>query len=133
PPDAGVPARGEGAEPNKLRGVDSRLIGGDEVGEMVPGLDLSNRPPQPILAGLYHPPGGIIRHDAVVWGYARGADRMGIEIHPQTEVTGIQRENGRISGVVTTRGPIATRLVVNATAGWCSTIAHMHDAELPIS
>jgi sarcosine oxidase subunit beta len=99
---------------------------------MVPGLDLSERPHQQILAGLYHPPGGIIRHDAVVWGYARGVDRMGAEIQPQTEVTSFRRENGRITGVQTTRGEIATRVVVNATAGWCSTIAHMASVELPI-
>ena len=50
----------------------------------------------PILGALYHPPGGIIRHDAVVWGFARGADRGGAEIHPYTEVTGIERSNGKV-------------------------------------
>jgi sarcosine oxidase subunit beta len=130
--ERGVTTLRERAETNKLLGVDSRLIGRHEIADMVPGLDLSDRPHQPILAGLYHPPGGIIRHDAVVWGYARGVDRMGIEIHPQTEVTGVKRENDRVSGVVTPRGEIATRMVVNATAGWCSTIAHMAGVELPI-
>lgn len=130
--ERGVTTLRERAETNKLLGVDSRLIGRTEIADMVPGLDLSDHPHQPILAGLYHPPGGIIRHDAVVWGYARSVDRMGIEIHPQTEVTAIQRENGRIAGVTTTRGEIATRLVVNATAGWCSTIANMAGVELPI-
>jgi sarcosine oxidase subunit beta len=130
--ERGVTTLRERAETNKLLGVDSRLIGRAEIVEMVPGLDISEHLHQPILAGLYHPPGGIIRHDAVVWGYARGVDRMGIEIHLQTEVTAIQRENGRIAGVTTTRGDIATRLVVNATAGWCSTIGHMAGVELPI-
>jgi sarcosine oxidase subunit beta len=130
--ERGVTTLRERAETNKLLGVDSWLIGRAEIADMVPGLDLSEHPHQPILAGLYHPPGGIIRHDAVVWGYARGVDRMGIEIHPQTEVTAIDRENGRIAGVTTTRGNIATHLVVNATAGWCSTIAHMAGVELPI-
>jgi sarcosine oxidase subunit beta len=130
--ERGVTTLRERAETNKLLGVDSRLVFRSEIAEMVPGLDMSERARQPILAGLFHPPGGIIRHDAVVWGYARGVDRMGIEIHPQTEVTGIRRENGRISGVTTTRGEIATRIVVNATAGWCSTIAHMAGVELPI-
>ncbi len=51
------------------------------------------------MGALYHPPGGIIRHDAVVWGYARGADRAGVEIHPYTEVTGLERSNGRITAV----------------------------------
>jgi sarcosine oxidase subunit beta len=134
--DRGVATLRERAETNKLLGVDSRLVTVREVAEMVPGLAVSDRAHQPILAGLYHPPGGIIRHDAVVWGYARGADRLGIEIHPFTEVTALKTAgaNGarRIAGVVTNRGSIATRTVVNATAGWCSTIAHMAGVELPI-
>jgi sarcosine oxidase subunit beta len=136
--DRGVTTLRERAETNKLLGVNSRLISPREIAEMVPGLHVSQEAHQPILAGLYHPPGGIIRHDAVVWGYARGVDRMGIEIHPFTEVTAIQTGsadgNGtrRVEGVVTNRGPIATRTVVNATAGWCSTVAHMAGVELPI-
>jgi sarcosine oxidase subunit beta len=134
--DRGVTTLRERAETNKLLGVNSRLISPKEIAEMVPGLDVSDRAHQPILAGLYHPPGGIIRHDAVVWGYARGVDRMGIEIHPFTEVTAINTTgaNGtrRVEGVVTNRGTIATRTVVNATAGWCSTVAHMAGVELPI-
>ena len=93
---------------------------------------MSDRPRQPVLAGLYHPPGGIIRHDAVVWGYARGVDRHNIELHPRTEVTAIRTANGRVEGVVTTKGEIATHTVVNATAGWCSTIGHMAGINLPM-
>jgi sarcosine oxidase subunit beta len=130
--ERGVTTLRERAEINRLLGVNSRLIDVDEIAQLVPGLDVSDRPHQPILAGLHHPPGGIIRHDAVVWGYARGADRQGIEIHPHTEVTGIRMENGRVQGVLTNRGHIATRTVVNATAGWCSTIAHMVGIDLPI-
>ncbi|HEV3263080.1 MAG TPA: FAD-dependent oxidoreductase [Gemmataceae bacterium] len=122
----------ERAETNRLLGVDSRILGPKEIAQLVPGLEVSDRAHQPILAGLYHPPGGIIRHDAVVWGYARGADRQGIEIHPFTEVTAVHRQNGRITGVATNRGAVATPLVVNATAGWCSTLAHMAGVELPI-
>src|SRR5262249_14092530 len=130
--DRGVTTLRERAETNKLLGVDSRLVSREEIADMVPGLDTSDRPHQPILAGLYHPPGGIIRHDAVVWGYARGADRLGVQIHPQTEVTAIDVRDGRVEGVVTTRGAIKTRTVVNATAGWCSTIGRMAGVELPI-
>jgi sarcosine oxidase subunit beta len=130
--DRGVTTLRERAENNRLLGVYSHIIGRDEIARLVPGLDVSDRAHQPILAGLYHPPGGIIRHDAVVWGYARGCDRQGVEIHPFTEVTGIRRENGRVTGVVTSRGPVATRTVVNATAGWCSTVAHMAGIDLPI-
>jgi len=136
--DRGVTTLRERAETNRLLGVDSRLITPEEIARRVPGLDVSSRAHQPILAGLYHPPGGIIRHDAVVWGYARGADRMGIEIHPGTEVTAINTTgaNGnscrRVASVLTSRGTISTSTVVNATAGWCSTIAHMAGVELPI-
>jgi len=130
--ERGVTTLRERAETNRLLGVDSRMIGPREIADLVPGLDLSERTHQPILAGLYHPPGGIIRHDAVVWGYARGADRQGIEIHPFTEVTAVHRKNGRVAGVATNRGTVATPLVVNATAGWCSTLAHMAGVELPI-
>ncbi len=130
--ERGVTTLRERAETNRLLGVDSRIIDRAEIARLVPGLDLSDRPHQSVLAGLYHPPGGIIRHDAVVWGYARGVDRLGLEIHPFTEAVGILRRNGRIEGVVTNRGTIATRMVVNATAGWCSTVAHLAGVELPI-
>ena len=73
--------------------------------EALPGAGpLAGRRPGRCMGALYHPPGGIIRHDAVVWGFARGADRQGVEIHPYTEVTGIDRSNGRVTGVETTRG-----------------------------
>jgi sarcosine oxidase subunit beta len=136
--DRGVTTLRERAETNRLLGVNSRLITPKEIAALVPGMEVSETAHQPILAGLYHPPGGIIRHDAVVWGYARGVDRMGIEIHPFTEVTAITTSgaNGksarRIEGVVTNRGTITARTVVNATAAWCSTIGHMAGVELPI-
>jgi sarcosine oxidase, subunit beta len=79
----------ERAEVNQLLGVDSRVIGIDEIARLCPQMDLSRDVTWPVMGALYHPPGGIIRHDAVVWGYARGADRRGIEIHPNTKVTGI--------------------------------------------
>ena len=124
------------AETNQLMGVDSRIIDPDEIATLVPHLDCSDRPRYPIMAGLYHPPGGIIRHDAVVWGYARACDRMGIEIHPHTEVTAIQtsgRGSGRTAGqVITTRGAISAGSVVNATAGWASTICKMAGVAMPI-
>lgn len=120
------------AEANRLLGVNSRLIWPDEIKKLVPAIDVSDRPRYRILAALYHPPGGIIRHDAVVWGYARGADRMGIEVHPHTEVVGIDVSNRHVTGVQTSRGGIKTDTVVNATSGWCSTIAKMAGIDLPI-
>ena len=78
----------ERAEVNQLLGIDSRVIYPDEIARLCPEMDLSEDVTWPVAGALYHPPGGIIRHDAVVWGYARGADRHGVEIHPYTEVTG---------------------------------------------
>ncbi|MGH2995818.1 MAG: FAD-dependent oxidoreductase [Gaiellaceae bacterium] len=131
--DRGMITATERAEVNQLLGIDSRLIYPDEIARLCPEMDLSDRPTWPVMGALYHPPGGIIRHDAVVWGYARGADRRGVEIHPYTEVTGVRRSNGRVTGVSTTRGDVAAECVVNATAGWSTLIADMAGVPLPIT
>jgi len=120
------------AENNQVLGVDSRMIFPDEISRLVPAMELGDRPRFPILAALYHPPGGIIRHDAVVWGYARACDRMGIEIHTFTEVTGMRVENGKVRSVLTNRGEVAAGAVVNATAGWSSSISKMAGVPLQI-
>ena len=120
------------AEVNKLLGVNSEVIGPAEIKKLVPAIDISSRQRYPIHAALYHPPGGIIRHDAVVWGYAREADRMGAEIHPATEATGIGVSNGQVTSVETNRGTITTGVVLNATAGFCSTVAKMAGVRLPV-
>ena len=120
------------AEFNQLLGVDSRIIGPAEIKEIVPPIDLREGKPLPIMAALYHPPAGVVRHDAVVWGMGRGADRAGVELHPFTEVTGITRENGRVTGVETPSGRIGAGVVVSATAGWTSTITAMVDLDVPI-
>jgi sarcosine oxidase subunit beta len=122
------------AEVNRLNGIDSRLIYPDEIKKLAPAMQVdSPHAVYPVMGALYHPPGGIIRHDAVVWGFARGADRDGAEIHPYTEVTGIERSNGRVEGVRTNRGDIRTKVVLNCTAGWSSLIAGMAGVELPIT
>ncbi len=121
------------AEVNKLEGVDSEVIGPEEIGRLVPYMDVSPDTRYPILGGLYHPPGGTVRHDAVNWGYARGADAYGVEIHQNTEVLGIDVQDGHVAGVRTNRGDIATRTVVNCTAGWSSLVAAMAGVTLPIS
>ena len=121
------------AEVNRLQGVESRLIWPSEIARLCPQLDLSQNPRLPILAALYHPPGGIVRHDAVVWGFAHHADRNGIHIHQKTEVTGIEVTHGRVVGVRTSRGRIETGTVLNATAGWGSLIAEMAGVPLPMT
>ena len=78
------------AEVNRLQGIDSRLIGPDEVKALAPAMQVTDDATYPILGALYHPPGGIIRHDAVVWGLARSADAGGAEIHQNTEVLGLE-------------------------------------------
>jgi sarcosine oxidase, subunit beta len=123
----------ERAEVNQLLGINSRLVYPDEIARLCPEMDLSENVTWPVLGALYHPPGGIIRHDAVVWGYARGADRGGVEIHPYTEVTGIKRSNGRVTGVETTRGDVACDTVVSCTAGWSTLVADLAGVPLPIT
>jgi sarcosine oxidase subunit beta len=121
------------AEVNKLQGVDSDVIGPDEIKKLVPYLDTSNTTRYPILGALYHPPGGIIRHDAVVWGYARAADAYGVHIHQHTEVIGIDVDGGRVTGVRTADGHrIATGAVLNATAGWSTLISDMVGVRMPV-
>ena len=124
----------ERAEVNRLQGIDSKVIGPDEVARLAPAMSLEPDAVHPVMGALYHPPGGIIRHDAVVWGLARGADRGGAEIHPYREVAGIERDNGRATGVTLADGRrIGAGHVVSATAGWGSTIAGMAGLELPIT
>jgi sarcosine oxidase subunit beta len=123
----------ERATVNQLLGVDSRVIWPDEIAKLCPHLDLSSRPPYPIQAALYHPPGAVIRHDAVVWGYARAAEKLGVEVHPYTEVTAINRDGDRACGVRTNRGDIEAPAVVSCVAGWSTEVARMAGVDLPIT
>src|ERR1700716_2400814 len=121
------------AEVNKLHGIDSQLVDASEVKRLCPQLNVSDHVTYPIMGAPSHPPGGIIRHDAVVWGYARGADRAGVEIHPYTEVQGFERSNGRITSVRTNRGPVKAGQVISATAGWSTLVCDMAGVGLPIT
>jgi sarcosine oxidase, subunit beta len=121
------------AEVNRLQGIDSQLVDAADVKRLCPPLNVSHDVTYPIMGALYHPPGGIIRHDAVVWGFARGADRAGVEIHPYTEVQGFERANGRITAVRTNRGVVNAGQVISATAGWSTLVCAMAGVRLPIS
>jgi len=124
----------ERAEVNRLAGIDSKVISPAEVKRLAPAMSVEADAVYPVMGALYHPPGGIIRHDAVVWGLARGADSGGAEIHPYRKVTGIERSNGRVTGVTLSNGrAIDAGTVVNATAGWSSTVAAMAGVQLPIT
>ncbi|WP_204150687.1 FAD-dependent oxidoreductase [Leptolyngbya sp. CCY15150] len=105
------------AEVNKHFGVESELVGPQEIQDACPEMDLHCGGHLPVLGALYHAPGSIARHDAVAWGYGRGADQRGVEIHQQTEVTGITVTSGRVTGVQTNRGNISTNKVLCAVAG----------------
>jgi sarcosine oxidase, subunit beta len=120
------------AEVNKHLGVDSELIGPDEIRRICPQLNLSESVRYPILGALYHPPGAIVRHDAVAWGYAAAAARLGVEIHVDTEVTGILKQSNRAVGVQTTRGPVHADRVLQAVAGSSSRLAALAGFSLPI-
>lgn len=120
------------AEVNKHYGVHSELVGPEAVKEAAPMIDLSCSGQAPILGALYHAPGSVARHDAVAWGYGKGADMRGVEIHQQTEVTGIDVVAGKVRGVKTSRGYIATNKVLCAVAGSTPRILKMVDVRTPI-
>ena len=120
------------AEVNKHLGVDSELVGREELARLVPLLNMSDEVRHPILGALYHPPGALARHDAVAWGYAGRAQELGVEIHQETEVTGIKVENGRVTGLETSRGPIACGKAMQAVAGLSGQVARLAGFTLPI-
>jgi len=120
------------AEVNKHLGVDSEIVDVATVRKALPMLDLTCGGHAPILGALYHRPGAIARHDAVAWGYGRGADRCGVEIHQSTEVAAIVVEKGCVSGVRTNRGDITTRKVLSAVAGSTPRITDMVGLRTPI-
>ncbi len=121
------------AEVNKHLGVDSYVIGPEEINKICPYIDLScGGGTMPVVGALYHPPGAVVRHDAVAWGYAREADRRGVEIHQQTTVTGIEVKDNQVVGVQTDRGYIATSRVLSAVAGYTPRITKMVGLRTPI-
>ncbi|RWB29254.1 MAG: sarcosine oxidase subunit beta family protein, partial [Mesorhizobium sp.] len=98
-------------------GVDAELMTTAEIARLIPALDVSGAARFPVVGGLMQPRAGTARHDAVAWGYARGADRRGVDIIENCEVTGFLREGDRITGVSTSRGEIRAKKVAVAVAG----------------
>lgn len=115
----------------RLHGVDAELLDRDAVKAMLPFLDYDNAR-FPIQGGLLQRRGGTVRHDAVAWGYARGASDRGVDIVQNCEVTGIDVAQGRAVGVQTRRGPIRARKVAIAVAGSTSRVAAMVGLRLPL-
>ncbi len=120
------------AEVNKHLGIDSELVYPDEIARLCPELDLSDKARLPVLAALYHPPGAIARHDAVAWGYARGAMNLGVEIHQHTEVLNMRIENGAVVAIETNRGAVSPGKSLQAVAGMSSVVGAMAGLKLPI-
>lgn len=118
---------------NAAYGVDTRVLTPDEALHVCPLLDLSGGGELPVVGASYHPPGSFVRHDAVVWGYAAAAGRLGVHVHEGVAVTGVEVEGDVCTGVMTERGPVSASAVVSATAGWTSVIAAMAGLKLPIS
>ncbi len=114
-------------------GGDAEFLDTAEIARIYPGLDVSLSARFPVMGGLLQPRAGTARHDAVAWGYARGADRLGVDILENCEVTGFLRDGDQISGVVTTRGEIRAKKVAVAVAGSTSHVMKMAGVEkLPI-
>ena len=119
------------AHANALQGVDTRFIDKHEVKKLVPIMNIEG-PRYPVLGGLWQPRGGTARHDAVAWGYARACSDMGMHIIQQTEVTGVRREGGAVSGVETTRGFIGCKKLGIVVAGHSGVVAEMAGFRLPL-
>jgi sarcosine oxidase subunit beta len=115
----------------RMHGVDAELLDREGVRRMLPFFDYDNAR-FPIMGALLQRRGGTVRHDAVAWGYGRGADDMGVDIIQHCEVTGIRVENGRAAGVETTRGFIGCDRLALAAAGNSSVVAAMAGLRLPI-
>ncbi len=120
------------AEVNQHLGVRSELVDRQTIAELVPNLNMSEDSRFPIMAGLWHADGATARHDAVAWGYAKGACDRGVELHQLTEVEDVEITNGRVTAVKTNRGRVECGSVVQAVAGASSIVAKKAGIPLPI-
>ena len=130
--DAQIDAFARRGNAMRMMGIDAELLTREQVQTLAPRMDCSPNARFPVVGGLYQPRGGTVRHDAVAWGYARGADSHGVDIIQNCEVTGIRREGDRVVGVDTSRGYIRARKVGIAVAGNSSRLAAMVDVRLPM-
>lgn len=117
---------------NRLNGIDGEVLTTEQVKAMVPILNTSPHARYPILGASLQRRGGVARHDAVAWGFARAADARGVDIIQHCEVTGIRRDGGRVVGVETSKGFIKAHKVGVVAAGHSSVIAAMAGIRLPL-
>ena len=115
---------------NRLNGVDGEVLSPAQIKELLPFINLNTR--YPILGASLQRRGGVARHDAVAWGYARAADARGVDLIQHCEVTGIRREAGVVLGVETVKGFIKAKKVAIVASGHSSVVAHMAGIRLPI-
>ncbi len=120
------------AEVNKHQGIESEVVGREEIAKDVPYMDLDCNGHAPVMGALYHAPGSVARHDAVAWGYARGAYNRGVEIHQKTRVTAIRTKGDKVVGVDTDRGQISCNKVISMVAGSTPRITSMLGIRTPI-
>ncbi|MCS4244385.1 sarcosine oxidase subunit beta [Rhizobium sp. BIGb0125] len=116
----------------RANGIDAELFDRAEVMRRLPYLDYSPNARFPIHGAIYQPRAGTARHDAVAWGFARGADQHGVDLIQQCEVIGYIWDNGTIVGVETSRGPIRAKKVALAVAGHTGHLAEKAGLRLPI-
>ena len=117
-----------------MHGIDAEVLSREQVGARVPALDLSPAARYPVLGALRQPRAGVARHDAVAWGYARAASRLGVDIIQNCEVTGfITGAGGAVTGVETRLGPIRAARVGIAAAGHSSVLAGLAGVRLPVT
>ncbi|OUU62395.1 MAG: sarcosine oxidase subunit beta family protein [Proteobacteria bacterium TMED51] len=117
---------------NRLNGIDSEILTPAEIKAKVPAMNVSSEARYPVLGASFQPRGGVARHDAVAWGFARAADARGVDIIQNCEVTGIRREKGAVCGVETSRGYISAKKVAVVVAGHASVLADMAELRLPV-
>ena len=117
---------------NRLNGIDAEVVTAKQIKKDIPLINTSPDARYPILGASLQPRAGVARHDAVAWGFARAADKLGVDIIEQCEVTGINRNGGAVTGVETTRGTINANKIGVVVAGNASVLASMADLRLPI-
>ena len=117
---------------NRLNGIDGEVLDVKQIQEIVPHMDCSANRRYPVLGASWQPRAGVARHDAVAWGFARGADALGVDLLQQTEVTGFRISGGKVLGVETNRGFIGAKTVGCVAAGNSGVLAKMAGFKLPI-
>lgn len=130
--DGDMTALAQRGDALRCDGIDAELLTRAQVQKLVPLLDMAPDARFPIHGGLIQRRGGTARHDAVAWGYARAADALGVDVIQQCEVTGFAMTGGRVSGVETTRGPIAAGRIGICVAGNSGPVAVFAGLQLPI-